>query len=293
MDDFNYLLNREKNKKCLILGGGPSIDALNLESFDGVVISMGDVPIRIKERRKVDYWVNANSLFPRPDKHYEILNEFEETFLIFSSSVLNSNETLNYNKLKQKLKIKWFDYDQRHFNGLNCNKQSDYRFDLEQPQNCCNHKKAITIQEYLKNIYNSDSHYSTGSTVAIHSLAFAIIMGCKEIYLSGIDLPLLEKNYTYYGSTKFKLVFDFLNELIKRERTIPLRKVLNVLFNLNQKSVFYEDIPVILNDFEYLNNLCANNDIRLFNLSSESTLNKIHNFKFFDPVAFNKLFINN
>lgn len=287
MDDFNKLLNREENKKCLILGGAPSIKNLNFENFDGVLISMGDVPIRIKERRVVDYWVNANTLFPRPDQHYDILNEFKNTFLIFSSSILNSSETLDYNKLKQKLKIKWFDYDQRHFNGLNCNKQSDYRFDIEHPLNCCHYKKEITIQEYLKKTYRTNSHYSTGSTVAIHSLAIAIILGCKEIYLSGVDLPLYEKNYTYYGNSKVKLIYDFLNELVKGKRTLQFRKVLNVLFSLNQKSFFYKDIPNILNDFEYLNNLCISNEINLYNLSSESTLNKIYNLKFLDPKEFN------
>ena len=33
------------------------------------------------------------------------------------------------------------------------------------------YKKEITIQEYVRNTYNLDSHYSSGATVAIHSLA--------------------------------------------------------------------------------------------------------------------------
>ena len=287
MDDFKYLFNKEHNKKCLILGGSPSIEDIQFEKFDGIIISMGNIAIRIKDRREVNYWVNANSLFPRPDKHYDILNEFKNTVLIFSSSVLNSAETLDYNQIKKKLKIKWFDYDQRHFNGLNCNEQSDYRFNLNKSLNCCFYKKGITIQEYLKNIYKTDSHYSTGSTVAIHSIAIAMILGCKEIYISGVDLPIYEKNYRHYGSSKFKLLYNFLNEILKGERTIPLRRVLSILFKTNQKSVFYEDIPKILNDFEYLNNLCISNKIKLYNLSSGSTLNKIHNLKFLDPKDFN------
>ena len=290
MDDFNYLLNKEKNKKCLIIGGAPSFKSLKFENFDGVVISMGDVPIRIKDRCNVDYWVNANSLFPRPDIHYDIINKFKGTTLIFSNSVLNSATSIDYKKINQHLKIPWFEYDQRHFNGLDCNNQIYNRPDLDKPLNCCQHKKDITIQEYLQNIYNRDSHYSPASTVAIHALAVAIILGCKEIYLGGIDLPMYEKDYTHYGSnSRLKLIYDFFLEILKGERTIPLKKTLSILFQTNQRSYFYPDIPSILNDFEYLNNLCISNEIKLFNLSSESTLNKIYNLKYLDPKDFNYL----
>ena len=33
-----------------------------------------------------------------------------------------------------------------------------------------------------------EQHYSTGDTVAMHAIAFAIIMGCNPIYVSGLDL---------------------------------------------------------------------------------------------------------
>lgn len=288
MDDFKYLLNKEYNKKCLILGGSPSIEDIQFEKFDGVLISMGDIPVKIKERRQVDYWVNANTLFPKPDKHYDLINKFKGTTLIFSNSVLNSNVSIDYQKINQYLKIPWFEYDQRHFNGLDCNKQIDDRFDIDKTLNCCQYKKKTTIQEYLKNIYQTDSHYSSGSTVAIHSLAVAIILGCKEIYLGGIDLPMYEKDYTHYGSnSSFKLIHEFFLEILRGERTISLKKVLSVLFKINHKSLFYPDLPIILNDFEYLNNLCNSNDIKLFNLNQKSTLNKIHNFNHLDVSVFN------
>ena len=65
--------------------------------------------------------------------------------------------------LDQHLKIPWFEYDQRHFNGLDCNEQTDYQVNpglaLKEPLNCCKYKKEITIQEYLRDLYNLDSHY--------------------------------------------------------------------------------------------------------------------------------------
>jgi len=293
MDDFKYLLNKESNKKCLILGGAPSIDAIQFEKFDGILISMGDIPERIKERRQIDYWVAANSIFPRPDKHYDLLNKFEGTKFIFSNSVLNSSASLDYHKINQHLKISWFEYDQRHFNALDCDKQTDYQINpglnLKEPLNCCQYKKEITIQEYLRDIYNLESHYSSGSTVAIHSLALAIILGCKEIYLAGIELPVYEKDYTHYRSNSiFRLLYIFIKEILKGDRTIPLKNILSVIFKTNTKSSFYSDLPAILKDFEYLSNLCESNGIKLFNLSSKSSLNKIHNLKLLDPSIFNK-----
>ena len=105
----------------------------------------------------------------------------------------------------------------------------------------------------IRNTYNLDSHYSSGATVAIHSLSLAIILGCKEIYLGGIELPKYEKDYTYYGSNSIlRLLYIFFKEILKGDRTIPLKNVLSVMFKLRTKSVFYPSLPSILKDFEYL-----------------------------------------
>ncbi len=60
-----------------------------------------------------------------------------------------------------------------------------------------------------------------------------------------------------------------------------------MIFNIKIKSTFYQDIPEILKDFEYLNNLCRRNDISLFNLSETSNLKKISNFKYLNPDQIN------
>ena len=131
-----------------------------------------------------------------------------------------------------------------------------------------------------------DSHYSTGSTVAIHALALAIILGCKTIYISGVDIPIQAKSYTYANQ---KSVLEALKN--ERGKYIPSKffvlKFFSSLFNLKSKSVFYNDIPEILNDFQYLNNLCNKSKIKLFNLSKYSTLNKIPNFKYLNPKEIN------
>jgi hypothetical protein len=55
---------------------------------------------------------------------------------------------------------------------------------------CCENinPNRLTIQEFLQKTTNYDKHYSTGDTVVLHAIAFAIIMGCNPIYIVGVDL---------------------------------------------------------------------------------------------------------
>ncbi len=40
----------------------------------------------------------------------------------------------------------------------------------------------------LQQKFNSEKKYSTGCTVALHMLSLALILGCKKIYIMGIEL---------------------------------------------------------------------------------------------------------
>lgn len=287
MDDYKNILDKESGKDCLILGGSPSIESLKIENFKGVIISMGSVPLKINKNINIDYWVSANSIFPKPDKHYEILNDFKKTMFVFASSVLNSDAPINYKIIKEKLNISWFEFDQRHFQGFNCNEQIDYRFDLKEKLKCCDFKKKTTIQEYVQSKFKMDSHYSTASTVAIHALALAMILGCKKIFLAGIDIPKFERDYNYVNTTnKLKIIKEFMVEILKRDKQTPFRKVISILLRNNTKSFFYPDIPIILNDFEYLNKACKKNNIELYNLSKNSTLRSIKTLRYMDGETF-------
>lgn len=280
--NFDYFYNKEKGKKCLILGGAPSIQNIDYKNFDGIVISMGDIPIRLQNECNIDYWINANSEFPIPDIDYKTINKIKNTTLLFAHTTVRR---LNYSIIKKKLKIDWFEYDQRHFGGKPCNNQFDYRFDLEKPQECCSHIGDITIQEFLQDKYHTTCHYSTASTVAIHALSFAIILGCKTIYVGGVEIPARQKDYNYYGNNSIVDIFKNLKiGAIKRS----IKFFFITMFNLKTKSIFYSDIPEILKDFEYLNSICRNNNIKLYNLSKESSLRKILNFKYLDPCQISK-----
>ena len=230
IDSFDYFYNKEKNKKCLILGGAPSIKDIYIENFDGIIISMGDVPIRIKHRCNVDYWINANSYFPIPDKDYEILNQFKNTILIFSNPVIETRHKIDYNIINNKLKINWFEYDQRHFNQNSCNKQSDARFDMTEKLKCCDHIGKTTIQEYVQNKFGILTHYGTGGTVAIHALSMAIILGCKTIYIGGVEIPIYEDDYNYYQDDNMISIFK---DMMANGKKVFFKKILNIIFHHN------------------------------------------------------------
>jgi len=280
---FDYFYNRDKEKKCLILGGAPSIHSIDYKNFNGIIISMGDVPIRLQDQCNVDYWINANSEFPIPDVDYEVINKFKNTIILFAHTVLRK---LDYKVIKNNLKVTWFEYDQRHFGSRPCNNQIDSRFYLNEKQECCNYIGSTTIQEFLQEKYNTTGHYSTASTVAIHALSLAIILGCKTIYIGGVDIPINQKDYNYYGNNSLVSALRDAEGRIKISK-YRIKQFFTTVFNLKIKSVFYPDIPEILKDFEYLNNLCRCNNIDLYNLSKISSLRKIPNFKYLDPCQIN------
>ena len=53
---------------------------------------------------------------------------------------------------------------------------------------CCKFIDDITIQEKLQQHTGHNQHMGTGQTVGLTVIAFAILMGCNPIYITGLDL---------------------------------------------------------------------------------------------------------
>ena len=173
-----------------------------------------------------------------PDKDFKDIDLLTNTTFLFAHSTI---QDIDYESIDKNLKLDWYDYDQRHFFRKPCNQQSDKRVYINKGLSCCNNIGEITIQEYVRDMFNTNSHYSTGGTVAIHALAFAMIMGCKKIYITGVELPFYEKNYRYYDH-KF---FNHFYSVLRFSGVKNLIKSLGAqLFNLDTKSVFYDDIKL-------------------------------------------------
>ncbi|MDP3013561.1 MAG: hypothetical protein Q8M92_04915 [Candidatus Subteraquimicrobiales bacterium] len=290
IESFDWFVNREKGKPCLVAGNAPTIINFPYSKFNGIYIAMGDGPLRLKKKFTANYWVNANDEFPIPEEHLKIINKFKDTLFIFSDSVVYSRKrNVNPDFLNKSLKVNWFSYDQRHFNAMPCKNKK---------LKCCEllniYPGRLTIQEFIQRRYKTESHYSTASTVAIHALAFAIIMGCNPIYLQGIEIPVLKTDYTYSKVIVWDFTLRAKNYLNNWHKLFNPPAVCRFVFRFikypivklglfKEKSAFYNDLSQILDDFTYLIDLAHKNGISVINLSNTSSLNNIRGLKYMNP----------
>jgi len=59
----------------------------------------------------------------------------------------------------------------------------------------------MSLSQYLKDYTNSEAPYPPVESVIIHMIALAIISGCKEVYISGVDLD-YKNGYVKEGAHK-------------------------------------------------------------------------------------------
>lgn len=275
--DFYWFKDKEKDKPCLVAGLAPNIKNFPYKRFEGVYITMGDGPFRLSKYFKADYWINANSIYPIPEEHLKSINSQKDTVFLFADSVCYSNRKLYPNFLNDNLEVDWYSFDQRHFQGTPCSPKD----------HCCQVLDAYpdrkTLQEYIQDEYNEDTHYSSGSTVAVHALALAIYMGCNPIYLHGIEIPLYQDDYKYVEDKRADKVSGT-NATLKSDNIF--KKIRNVLYKygvLKMKTDFYHSKDEIISDFRYLVKLAQKNGIEVKILSTTSTLCCIPELKYLNP----------
>ena len=188
------------------------------------------------------------------------------------------------NFIEKNIKADWLVYDQRHWQGKTClqiikefkghyekNKNFDFtnfgnnKAMWQPPRHkghfghcisntrCCdeNNPPRTTLQEYLRDLSNCEQHYSTGDSVTIHAIAFAIIMGCSPIYVSGLDLD-YNKGYANEDKVDWKhkanspnaftpVRTNFLNDLNVLSESAKLRGL--EIINLNPEA-WYDSFKV-------------------------------------------------
>jgi hypothetical protein len=259
---YDWFFDREKDRPCLVAGTAPTVVNFPYDKFQGVYLTCNDGPIRMKKFFQADYWINATTIFPIPEKHLDIINSFSQTVFIFADSVTYSvRQPIDLDFLRDNLTIDWFAYDQRHFEHKPC------KTNLL----CCRlldlYPGRDTLQEVIQKRYHVDHHYSSASTVAIHILAFAMLLGCNPIYLQGIEIPIYEHEYIHYGKG-----IDFIARNDEKRKNTK-----------GQKTVFFKDVAQILEDFKYLITVACENGIEVYNLSKTSTLNQVSSLKYKDP----------
>lgn len=172
------IINKHKNQKCILAGHGPSLNKyrgkLSYLKDKGYIIIGCNTWYEFYNCAP-HYWINVNTVDTSTTMIHKI-NEFKSIWVYADSVDLTDQEWLNKN-----IQTDYLPYDQRHQQGKECY--------------CC--KKVgcgkyrdpnrLTIQEELKKYTNHTILYSSGHTVALHMLAFSIIMGFSEIYIAGFD----------------------------------------------------------------------------------------------------------
>jgi hypothetical protein len=264
-----------------VIGSAPSIRRLKLyPNLTGVKIGVGDVPWRAKKFGPYDFWITANTGYPLPwiPKHFKHLKNSGAKILLSSVSVCDFRGNI-IDKLSEieslGRKIPLIFYDQRHFGRSFC----------DPIRNCCffskNLIKDLSIQEILSGLIGSgDPVYSEGDSVTLHALALAIILKAKRIYIIGVELPLIYKNYKYYKD--YKVPFESPIQLLKRisKRILP-KYSQQIPDNSHNQINFFKDIQKIVG-------IACNLGIEVFSLSKTSPLNFIEGIRFLDDSSWSK-----
>lgn len=261
-------------ESVFVIGSAPTIKLLKkYKNLKGIKIGVGDVPWRAPKLGPFEFWVTANATYPLPwhELHQNHLIRSGSKLLLSSASV-NSQVELpqildQLESITKKLPI--FFYDQRHFNGVFCNPT----------RNCCYFSKKFVrdqpIQEMLNNTLGKNSPaYSEGDSVALHALALAILLQARHIYVVGIEMPLLYRDYRYYRD--LKIFSETFSQLVKRilKRYLPKYKNQIPAQSHSQKQFFQ--------DFQKIVDVAVSQNIKVYSLSPSSPINYMNGVEFLD-----------
>ncbi len=173
------IIDKYKGEKCIVVGHGPSLDL-----YSDKLCQYKDEGYRIIGCNNWNefylhcpphYWLMANNV-DNSKNLLNIINTHKSVWVYADTVDLTDKKWIDEN-----FKTDYLAYDQRHFGGKKCvacerHKCSTY-FDPDR----------LTIQEELQRYTNFDKHYGYGHTVAMHMLAFSVLMGFSEIYIIGLD----------------------------------------------------------------------------------------------------------
>tara|TARA_R110002126_G_scaffold116875_6_gene256524 strand:+ start:6104 stop:6919 length:816 start_codon:yes stop_codon:yes gene_type:complete len=188
--EIEKLLGKEKDKNCHVVGHGPSLEEYLpklsvLDKNKDIIFSVNDVDTMTD--LYPDYWLTTN-----PDYNvrniYKRINSFPETTFLYSDCY----DLTPFNEADNLLDVEYYSFDSLHFKTRpNIFYVKGWRLGCDRGWiNCCSNiiDKRLTVQEYLQKISDYENHYSSGDTGILHALAFAVILGSKNINLYGVDL---------------------------------------------------------------------------------------------------------
>ena len=283
--DISLLINRHEGESALIVGSAPSLGLVDAHSVQ-VGLYVGDSMLRTKIRPPIRYYVRANSVYPNLSRntHLSDLTKLDATLVIAETVVESATPVRHLLAGIPPSDKESFVFDQRHFGGSPCSVRAE----------CCRVLDMgtginWTIQEILASYSDSSGLYSSGSTVSLHALALSVIMGCKEIHVSGVEIPRQASHYIYAPIDRglgFRLS-RMIEESFFLVRTVFSQNRLGealssvgsrILSALQTKSTddspsfFAPDYDQILHDFETIVRLANANGAKVFVCSHTSNL---------------------
>lgn len=266
---FDYFLNREKDKPCLVAGNAPTIRNFPFGRFKGKYFMVNSGPMLLNGLAHPDYWISANWQNPVPHLHYRKINYFRKCTFIFSDTAAYCQRH-KYSRalIERRLKVDWFAFDERHINKEKCSPVMP----------CCEligiYPERITIFEYIKQHFAMDRLCSKPTTSVVYALMFALLMGCSPIYLQGVELPRYTKNYFQYRMLHA--------ESLRNIKYILRSYLREWLSGSPERTGFYDNRETTLGPFEYIIEICSRLGVEIYNLSPTSALNQIKILPYLD-----------
>ncbi len=154
------LKDKYKNRRCFILGTGPSLNKCDLEFI------------------KDEVSIGLNSIW-----HHENVGSWEPTAICFvepSAYSGSDNWDKYFRKFREKIKKSILIAPLKGYNGVVSNKL----FPLDRTYFICSGKDYSKLKHYT---FDLTKPVSTMQTVVFAAIETAIYMGCDKIYLLGID----------------------------------------------------------------------------------------------------------
>lgn len=274
MNQISNLKKLNYASSVFILGSAPTLRFFkHHRNFDGLRIAVGDVPWRAPKFGPFDYWVTSNAFYPLPwnRKHHKHLLKSKSQLLLSSASVNLEKDLesamVELENVKDDFPITF--YDQRHFKYAPCSPEDS----------CCYFSKLLvtdpSIQEMLSDVIGEPGPaYSEGDSVTLHALALAIILQAKEIFIVGVEMPLVYKDYVYYKD--YKIPFENPINFFKR-------KIKKFHPNYRYKTPAHSHDPIqFFKDFQKIVDIANRLDIKVYSISPTSPINYMVGVNFLD-----------
>ena len=223
---------------------GYPLDAYNLFNVPVFFADVADTTdyTLIEKHAQFDY-------FPYDTRHFkghdclQILNNFRKYY--------DKNQNLNFDYYGNNTYM-WKPADKKAYEEVQCDPvfMSYPVASWSKTRKCCHRidSSRVTLQEELQEYTQNEQHYSTGHTVSIFALSFAVLMGCNPIYIVGVDLDYWQ---------------GYANNNKKTERFIP-RGAMGHFKVLGKH---------IQNDFDIINASAKKKGVQIINLNKDAWYN--------------------